>query len=541
MIREEKIALIKALKAKEALLEDQKIRDIKLSLVQGAFVCSKAKIRFLLGANRAGKSLIGALDIIIAATGVIPKCIESIYPREKIRYGEYWVSSLDFPSSVGITQKKINEFLPRRMSVNFSKEFRIHSLATGSKIGYKSAESGREKYQGESKLGFWMDEEHDEAIYSEGYMRTTDCEGFLTTTFTPLKGLTWSYSKLYLKAGKYIATKNKHGIKEDIGIIHTLEEIELLRDRELVTTVNGDANADPDIEVFQMSIYDNLALPIIEIQRAERRYVDNPVEYNARILGKFSKINGKTVFDQMRLAKLQNRTMAPLYKADIEDGKLVVKANGRLSVYKDKKPYGKGFYVIGADSAEGNDDGDFSDAQILDRETCEQVAVWHGHISPEEFAKVLDGLGRYYNLAFLGPERNFHGVGIVERLRNTYKYPRLYCRYDVAQEAVTQGTPNKVKKYGWDTNLKTKPIMIQTLGAYLREEHVKINDFNTVEELTTYVYDKDGKTGAMQGCFDDRVVALAIAIQMFELTPLMKTNFDLPGPEEYRMSKDMGY
>lgn len=539
MTPDEKRELLKALRAKANIQSDQKLREIQLSIIQAEFVCSRAKVRFLLGANRAGKSVIGAVDILISATGVIPLCIEDRYPRDMICFGEYWVSSLDFPSSQGITQKKIAEYIPKRLDSGFNKESKIRYVSTGSQIGFKSQESGREKYQGESKKKIWLDEEHDKEVYSECYMRTIDCSGCITTTFTPLKGLSWSYNELYLKAHKYFSTKNKHGVKEECGIVHTLEEIEKLRDRELVVTVNGDANADPDIEVFQMSIYDNLTLKPIEIQRAERRYVDNPVEYAARILGRFSKISNKTVFDQFKLAKMQNRTMAPLYKADIENGHLVVRPNGKLAVYVEKKDFGKGHYVIGADSAEGNDDGDFSCAQILDRETCRQVAVWHGKIAPEEFAKVLNDLGKYYNNAVLCPERNFHGVGIIERLRNTFKYPRLYCRYDIDKEAIDSSKPT-VKKYGWDTNMKTKPIMIQDLGAFLRDEHIQINDFSTVEELTTYVHDKDGKMGAMKGCYDDRVMALALALQMFIRTPML-TQEKSTGDEEYRTSKDMGY
>jgi hypothetical protein len=84
-----------------------------------------------------------------------------------------------------------------------------------------------------------------------------------------------------------------------------------------------------------------------------------------------------------------------------------------------------------------------------------------------------------------------------------------------------------VKKYGWDTNNKTKPIMIQTLAAFISDNHIQINDPNTIDELITFVYDKDGHTGAMGGCYDDRVMALAIALQLFKLTPIVRPSANI--------------
>ena len=85
----------------------------------------------------------------------------------------------------------------------------------------KSMESGREKYQGTSRVYVGMDEEHKEAIFDECYMRTVDCEGIIRMEFTPIKGLTWAYQRLFLKACKYVYTVNKHGISEEVGMVHT--------------------------------------------------------------------------------------------------------------------------------------------------------------------------------------------------------------------------------------------------------------------------------------------------------------------------------
>lgn len=501
------------LRQKKLLQADRAIEDFKPSIVQASFLLSKKKIRFLSGANRSGKSEVGAVDIEVRSTGVIPDAIREDFDKSLIRIGEYWVSSLDFPSSRDITQKKIAKFLPKRMDGGFTKEFKIHRLLNGSEIGFKSADSGREKYQGTSKLGVWQDEEHPEDVYLESFMRTTDCSGYLTITFSPIKGLTWAYQKLYKRAGRYIHSTNIHGIPEEVGIVHTPEEIKLLKERKLVVSTNNQDGSDPDIDVFIMSIYDNQHLPDAEIQRAERMYANDPAQYNARILGKFTKLTGKNVFPIEPLLKLQSRAMHFGTRGEVVDGQFRSDVRGRLTLFRDKKDIGQGYYVIGGDIAEGLEHGDYTSFQVLDHRTLEQVAKWRGHCAPEEAARIMVELGKFFNYAYIAPERNFHGFGVVARIKDHFKYPRLFSDYD-DKTLINKGGSLGLKKYGWETNSHSKAIMIQDLSAYLRDGHIKINDTATIEELITYVYDNNGKTGALGGCYDDDVMALAIALQV---------------------------
>lgn len=55
--------------------------------------------------------------------------------------------------------------------------------------GFKSNDQGREKWQGPSKHVVWVDEEHDEDVYTEGLTRTNATDGIAFLTFTPLKGM----------------------------------------------------------------------------------------------------------------------------------------------------------------------------------------------------------------------------------------------------------------------------------------------------------------------------------------------------------------
>ena len=67
-----------------------------------------------------------------------------------------------------------------------------------SKIGFKSCDQGREKFQGTSLDFVWFDEEPPKDIYQECKMRLLDRCGEMFGTMTPLKGLTWVYDEIYL-------------------------------------------------------------------------------------------------------------------------------------------------------------------------------------------------------------------------------------------------------------------------------------------------------------------------------------------------------
>lgn len=522
-IRQEQLELLKLLDAQEQAVKEDRFIEKKYSLIQEAFLLCTAKVRMLGGSNRSGKSEVGADDMTIRSTGIIPKQLEGRLSPEVIKVGDYWASALSFKVSKDVTEEKIFKSMPRNYIRKYHTEARRLETLNGSKIGFMSADAGREKYQGTSRLGIWNDEEHPEDICDEEYMRTVDCRGWMSHTFTPVEGLTWMFSKVYKRAAFYYFTKNKHGISEEPLMVHTPEEIKLLKDRELVCIPNTSSEADQNIVAFQMSIYDNPFLDDYEIQQTEKKYEHDLPKYNARVLGRFTKISGFNVFDTGRLTKLQSSLRVDYKQCEITDGKLELNKRGRLTTFVDKKVMGKGYYVIGADVAEGLMVGDYSCAQILDHKTFEQVAIWHGKCSPEEFSKILVDLAKFYNQAILAPERNFHGFGVVNAIKDVHKYPQLYAEYNIAEKTLRGLSEHPKKTYGWDTNNKTKPIMIQTLGQFIRDGHIRVNDFNTIDELISYVYD-EGKTEAMGGCYDDRVMALAIALQVAirKQTPLPK-------------------
>lgn len=165
-------------------------------------------------------------------------------------------------------------------------------------------------------------------------------------------------------------------------------------------------------------------------------------------------------------------------------------------------------YVVGADVAEGLQHGDYSVAQVLDVESGEQVAVWHGHIDPDLFGELLYELGLFYNRAVLGVEVNNHGLTTCKTLQRLH-YPNIYYRYTLGNRF-----EQKQRQVGWLTTAKTKPFAIDAMSKLIRQGELVIHDEHTVAELRTFVREPDGK---MHGSpYDDRTMALAIGIQMFQ-------------------------
>lgn len=192
-------------------------------------------------------------------------------------------------------------------------------------------------------------------------------------------------------------------------------------------------------------------------------------------------------------------------------------------------------YVIGVDIAEGlemNPEGDkqnrtdFSSAYVLDRRTAELVASWHGRLIGDQIGHQLELLGRYYNTAFIGVERNHQGLLPLITLRDL-NYPRLYY-----QEKFAMDSDKQTPKLGWYTDRFTRPLMIDEGSRWLREGRVIIYDEDLVDEMMSFVRYPDGQGRGAQGAYDDRVMSFLITIQMYVRNPFSSSGNDIEKEED---------
>lgn len=219
--------------------------------------------------------------------------------------------------------------------------------------------------------------------------------------------------------------------------------------------------------------------------------------------------SGRPVFNTASVRKYLNHAQDGVrgYLKEV-NGKVIFEEDEKGYVEIWKRPIQGEFYVIGGDVAEGKIDGDYSVGQVLDS-NCDNVATWYGHIDPDLFGYELVKLAKYYNDAYLSVEANNHGLTTLKAIQG-YDYWNLYFAkiYDRFTDSITQ-------KLGWQTTSKTKPMMIDKLAEFVRDFHIGVKSRTTIQELLTYIIEENGSTNAQQGCHDDTVMALAIALQVW--------------------------
>ena len=190
----------------------------KIHRKQVAFHRDRAPTRFVLGGNRTGKTECGAMEAVWFALGT--------HPHRRITGAtEGWVVSVSLGVGRDVAQRKVLKYLHpgfiqdivMRSGSKGSAEHGVidfivvkNRFGTTSKIGFKSCDQGREKFQGTGLDWIWFDEEPPYDIYEECLLRTLDRRGVIWGTMTPLKGRTWLYQKIYLNANQGDCSINVH-------------------------------------------------------------------------------------------------------------------------------------------------------------------------------------------------------------------------------------------------------------------------------------------------------------------------------------------
>jgi hypothetical protein len=166
-------------------------------------------------------------------------------------------------------------------------------------------------------------------------------------------------------------------------------------------------------------------------------------------------------------------------------------------------------YVIGSDPSDGTG-SDNSAIDIYNKDTLEQVAQFYGKIREDELAELLALLGHYYNHAFVGVENN--------RLTTILYLTKIYDNYYFTQ-VVDEKTKKKTKKIGWNTNTKTRNLMIDDFIIAWDDGSLTIHSKITQGEMKTFVKKDNGKREHADGKHDDALFAGFVALQMVRFYP----------------------
>lgn len=258
---------------------------------------------------------------------------------------------------------------------------------------------------------------------------------------------------------------------------------------------------------------------------------DSPT-YLVRVLGEFASLEGRPFYDHVE--RLKPHIVAPIAKGWLRgvprtNGKLAFHpdAHGPISVWEPRSP--SGAYLISADTAGGISEerqaareaheGDYCAAYVVDRRTGAHVAEFRQQTDADVFAADLARLGWAYHDAEGLPaeifvEDNNAGLLTLSKLRDEWRYPRIYHREDL--DADSRG--KRTRTIGWHTDQSTRPLILAQLGAVIREQPKRLRSDALLGELRTFVWSKNGTRGeADTGAHDDLVMAAAIGCQAFAM------------------------
>jgi phage terminase large subunit-like protein len=266
--KEEFLILVKTLADRRA---DDPLRNFEPHAKQKAFIQSVLELRksenWFLASNRSGKSDAGAVcGATLARFGIQSNKVQPGNVQVRDRATSGWVSCLDFPTSRDSIQPKYFDngyvpagqahppFIPKHEITDWRADEQILRLKNGSIIGFKSAESGRKKYQAAEKDWMHMDEEHPFDIYEESVIRVgaRPLNFFCTATLLPPEGKQIQPSWIFQKIIQPWLAGNL-----------------------------------PRAGVFGASIYDNPGIARDEIRRLEAIYPEGTVSRRIRLGGEW--------------------------------------------------------------------------------------------------------------------------------------------------------------------------------------------------------------------------------------------------------------
>jgi hypothetical protein len=161
-------------------------------------------------------------------------------------------------------------------------------------------------------------------------------------------------------------------------------------------------------------------------------------------------------------------------------------------------------YFIGGDPSE-TVTGDPGCMHVLNRQTYEQVAVWHDRVNPVYFAEQMILLGDLYNHCMICPEVEGGGQAAMGYITKS-NYDNVWR--DRRPDRMRSGNV-----FGWSTNQTRKQWAIGVLQKRFLDGSLVIHDPKTYNQLISFVEHDDGYWGnSNPKIHDDAVMALAITV-----------------------------
>lgn len=260
------------------------------------------------------------------------------------------------------------------------------------------------------------------------------------------------------------------------------------------------------------------------------------------------KHSGARVFDEYKVDSFRKACKAPRVIGDVygdgDEGAAAVTnvrfaedKQGQLWVWEHPEHFEderiRDRYLVVVDIGGRGNKADWSVICVFDRywmmegDKPEVVAQWYGHIDMDLLAWKAAQIAKYYDDALLVIESNtletkdrdriVEGGDQSEFILNQIKdvYDNLYAR----KQSEADIREHRAVKYGFHTNVVTKPKIISTLVKVVREHLYIERDERCLDEYLTYERKQNGAYGAIQGKHDDLLMTRAIGLHvcLFEM------------------------
>lgn len=208
-----------------------------------------------------------------------------------------------------------------------------------------------------------------------------------------------------------------------------------------------------------------------------------------------------------------------------DEWKHMVEVDRSLWALEDDYKHHQNRYALGVDVG-GGVRRNRSVIQVIDLFKWKQVAEWVSDVtSPDILAKKVIELGHHFNEAFVTVETNNHGA--VTLLKLIEGFPKLNIPgYPQHLIYMNDKNADNLLAYGYKTTQRTRPIIIGGLRKEFLEGFV-VHSPLCKDELNTFVEDDNGKLVAAEGCFDDRVLSLAVGVEGARSCPYIYERADL--------------
>jgi hypothetical protein len=175
-------------------------------------------------------------------------------------------------------------------------------------------------------------------------------------------------------------------------------------------------------------------------------------------------------------------------------------------------------YLLTVDVSSGGST-DYSGIQVIDIEEYAQVAEFQGKLPPHDLAVEVFRAALIWNDGLVVPEiTGGWGASIVAELERLMRETKRRCRI-YTRRVEDRIAKRFTDKLGWDTNKRTRSVMLDTLERVLREGEFKLRSERSVLECLNFVRDDAGKPAARPGTNDDLVVTLAMGVTLCDQMP----------------------